>query len=290
MERIFASLKAGYEKFSWQHGVGVCIVIFVLLSLHACRKDAIPVLPEGMQTLEGTLQPVALSMVRRGTHLLMQNGESVYYVESTQVNLHDYEEQQVVLTGMLELNADKTDLPVLVASGATLVEESLKEWDVSSLSLSLTAPEEWDGYPTDSGIRFTASGSAKVLLSISYQSGGTLPQGQSQPMNGKRAVRVTSTGSDVVYVQNGARIVIFNFTPRTIDTAGQRLFNRILRSAQFTTPSSRASGTGSANGSAGSATTGMPCGGPAGVLCPAGQYCEVTDNVTDIGRCRVLKR
>jgi hypothetical protein len=43
-------------------------------------------------------------------------------------------------------------------------------------------------------------------------------------------------------------------------------------------------GSGTVTGASGSGSL-MACGGPAGILCPAGSYCAVTDRVNDIGVC-----
>ncbi len=45
------------------------------------------VLPQGPQTLTGTLIPAELSLTRRGTHVLKVDGDDVAFVESAAVNL-----------------------------------------------------------------------------------------------------------------------------------------------------------------------------------------------------------
>jgi hypothetical protein len=64
-------------------------------------------------------------------------------------------------------------------------------------------------------------------------------------------------------------------------------FRRFLQSVIFQKKSSSSAAT-TMSGS--NASAGIPCGGTAGILCPAGQYCEITDSATNIGRCRSVKR
>jgi hypothetical protein len=74
------------------------------------------------------------------------------------------------------------------------------------------------------------------------------------------------------------------------DIAGSdALIMRIIRGLRF---SSSSSATAVYQGGSGAVTSvaGIPCGGAAGILCPSGQYCEITDSASNIGRCRAVQR
>jgi hypothetical protein len=244
--------------------------------------------------MTGVLTPVPLSLSRRGSHQLSQNGEEVYLVESGQTDLRDFEGVDVVITGTVERNIDPDALHVLVASGVKLVDMPVREWEVEALSLTLEAPLDWDGEVFDDGIQFTQTGSTDVLLKVHPSTLTRLPNGVMLQMAGRKAVRTTSSGVLTVYVQNGRDIIAFSYVASAVssDKEAERDFNRVLRSVQFgNTPASSAASTGSTSvGSSASQPLGAPCGGPAGVLCPSGQYCEITDPTDGIGRCRSLTR
>lgn len=93
---------------------GIGLVALLVLASCSTREER-PVLPEGEQTVEGILEPVELSLVRRGTHLLTQNGDGVFYVESSAVSLREFEGMKVSVRGLLSENADTSFLPVLTA-------------------------------------------------------------------------------------------------------------------------------------------------------------------------------
>lgn len=270
----------------------------LLVALQSCTRKAEQPLPAGTQTMTGVLVPVPLSKTRRGTHVLTQQGERVYLVESARADLRDFEGVDVVVTGKLERNTDPDALAVLLASGVTLVDMPARMWEIDSLEISLETPATWSIQEFDDGTQFTETGATHVLLKIYPATITALPAGTMLQVAGRKAVRVNASGTQTVYVLNGRTILTFLFQPdaNTPLTAAERDFNRVLRSVKFGTSTSSGSGTSVSTSSSsqrtgtGSAPSGAPCGGPAGVLCPSGQYCEVTDPVDGIGRCRALKQ
>lgn len=263
--------------------------LVLLAGLHACTPAAQPQkIPEGPITMTGVLQTADLSIVRRGTHVLLQSGEPVYFAESSRIDLRDFEGVDAVFDGHVEYNTDLTELPVLVVSGASILEIAMREWAVPDLELFLKAPELWEGHIFENGIRFTLPGSEHVVASLIHDdSQESLPTGTPLQIAGRPAVRSGAGGIYTAFIRvRDTTILRFDYTPQTShkDPMSERMFLRVLRAITFTnqppSPSSVTTGTGSASG--------VPCGGPAGVLCPTGQYCEVTDPSTDIGRCRAL--
>ena len=94
-----------------------CRLLLLALLLVSCGDgNELSPLPEGEQTVTGILELTELSFVRRGTHMLYMDGVPVYYVESKVVNLSAHEGKSVELTGTLERNTDKNDIPVLVVT------------------------------------------------------------------------------------------------------------------------------------------------------------------------------
>ena len=70
--------------------------------------------PQGPQTLTGTVVPTTISTSRRGTHVLKASGEDIAYLESSTVNLREFQGRSTALRGHYERNIDPEDLPVLV--------------------------------------------------------------------------------------------------------------------------------------------------------------------------------
>ena len=160
-------------------------IIVAALLLSSCRNQPDPVeLPQGTQELTGILQRVELSLVRRGTHVLVQNGEETTYVESKVVQLRKYEREEVTLRGRFEQNTDPSFLPVFMVRSVKC--ENCRDATEGS-------EEERSVSPTD------------------------------------------ETGSLI--------------KPKS---------------------------------------TGVPCGGPAGVLCPDGHYCIIEDFEDGVGKCAKL--
>lgn len=258
--------------------------VVLCVSIVGCTPKKVVSLPVGPQTLTGALSPVDLSLTRRGTDVLRQNGHDVYYVESSVINLRNYEGMDVTITGTIEANSDPQALPVLVATKADIIEEPSHSWTVPALHLTFSAPLAWNGEVFDDGVSFTQTGSTTTLVSVHRSSLSSLPSGTPLVVGGERAVRVEAGSGTVVYVQNGSDIIVISLDKSLSNPSGKDLAQSILqmlKSMVFATPTSASStGTGT--------LTGSPCGGPAGILCPAGSYCAVQDAVAGIGVCQPL--
>ena len=267
------------------------ILLLLLLLQVSCKPEKALPLPTGPQTLSGSLHSVELSLVRRGTHVLRQQEKDVYFVESSTINLREFEGADVVIKGALEQNVSQSFLPVLIATEVGFQELPLKEWSVPLLHLRLQAPSAWDGSVYDDGILFTQTGGTRTMLKIYRSSLETLPSGTPMVVGGERAVRVErGSGSLVVYVHHAPDLLMITYNPPAGEQAATSLqyFVRLLRSITFTQTPYR--GSGSTLTGSGTSTGGIPCGGLAGILCPTGQYCEVNDATTGIGKCRDLKK
>lgn len=250
-------------------------------------------IPEGVQTLSGALQPVDLSLVRRGTHVLLQDGKQIYYVESSAVNLRSYEGMDVVVKGTVEANSNESYLPVLVA---TEVKENIvpsREEEVSLLNINLRIPLDWVTQEFDDGVSYSRTVAGPSVLKLYKSTMAYLPSGTPLVIGGERAVRIQKAGSGSVllHVQHGKNFFTISYTPESGMTDVDLL--RVLKSIVFTNKSSSSSSSGSGSvvvPSGSGSQVGMPCGGEAGILCPAGSYCGITDTATGIGHCVLLKR
>ncbi|PIR53504.1 hypothetical protein COU76_00815 [Candidatus Peregrinibacteria bacterium CG10_big_fil_rev_8_21_14_0_10_49_10] len=268
---------------------------FLLLSflflLPACGSKTEPLpppLPEGILTLSGTILPAELSLVRRGTHVLVQDGIRLTFLESPVVTLRNYEQDTVTLRGTLEHNVDPSLLPVFVVDSIVNVESTTRDWGIRQIDLTLTTPRTWQQRNTDGDVHFFVEGVAQPILTLDEQpSTGEMPLGESIVVDGHPAVRIVNerNGNQAVYILRGTNMVTMLFTPREYPEP-QLLRDEwlsVLSSVQFDTvipPEVEHSGTGS--------VTDTPCGGPAGILCPAGSYCEVQNEEMDAGVCRAL--
>ncbi len=268
--------------------VAISMTTFIGLALlNGCTKEPEVVLPTGPQTLSGALSPVDLSLTRRGTDVLRQNGRDVYYVESSVVNLRSFEGMDVTITGTLEINSDPKALPVLVATDVRRIEQPSHPWSVPALKLTFSAPLAWNGEVFDDGIKFTETGSISPLLTIYKSSFSTLPTGTPLVVGGQRAVRVMTASGTVVYIQNGSQIVAITIDQTLNDPAKKEPVQSVLQLLKTIVFTSNASSTlSSGSGS----LSGTPCGGPAGILCEQGSYCAVTDTTIGSGICRPLAR
>lgn len=277
-------------------GLTLVTALFVFTS---CTKNEpeVEALPEGVQTLTGTLLSTDLSLLRRGTHVIRIDGEEVYYVESSQVNLRRYEQKQIVIQGTLEENADPQYLPVLVATNVLdVLEEEWKSWNFPTLKLSLETPEDWRGIERGGRVGFRVPEWNNPIFSIDTEEDLEVVGGTPIVLDAKRAVRIVDeeTGfQKVILEQPDESFLVFSFTPGEHPQASElrEHWLKILQSVDFKdagiAPSSEAS-SGSGSDATSSESIGQPCGGTAGILCPTGLYCDVTDLEENIGTCQKL--
>ncbi len=293
------------------------ISILALMILSGCSGASEVVLPTGPQVVSGILQPVPVSLKRRGTHALMGlDGKMISFAESTAVNLHVLEGREVQLQGVLEKNSDPAALPVFVVSavidGGTALS---RPFLIPALGLRIEVPSDWKGALQKKTATFTASGFSVPVLTITEKDVaassspgslyGPLPvpsslAGEPVVVGLRKAVALRDAGSWLVRVINPTAETQFRFALRTDVPEDQQLnsYRSILQTVSFsygTSSSAKSSSSArsvitpsSANGSMASsraAGEGAPCGGSAGILCPSGFYCHITDRPTQTGVC-----
>ncbi len=260
------------------------VLLIAGLGLASCKKKPTP-LPVGTQTVTGVLLPVPFALDRRGTHQLSVQGSPVYLVESARVNLRTLEGMAVVVTGRVERNIDPKALPVLVASGVTMINPLFRTWDIPQFKLSIDVPPQWNPAFFPDGVRFSETGGS-VKLSLHPSLAATLPPGDFMQIGGRTAIRTTATGSETIFVQNGSSI--FAIQHYLAEPSTSTVFPLVLRSIRFSRSSAMSAASSVQTGTG--TVSGSPCGGVAGILCPAGQFCEITDLASNSGRCKTLKR
>lgn len=284
----------------------------LLLALSACGHPP-RVLPQGEQTVSGLVKPAQISLLRRGTQVLVQNGAEIAYLESKTVDLHVYEGRVVEVTGTYEHNTDDQDLPVIVVTAVQGGSSDVRTYVIPALGVSIDVPREWKGTIAGTDAQFTASGALRPLLSlfledVSSASASSLTSEvttDTLTIDGHRAVRlkngVTRTQRITVDLQplgastEPAKALVILFTPLQEEEVDQPAWDAvvadILASVKFTDGGSSSSSSAAATSVAplSGSGAGMPCGGTAGILCPAGMYCQITDTADNVGRCTPLR-
>ena len=292
------------------------LLIALTLSLAGCWRQSPPPLPTGVQTVSGLVEPVALSLIRRGTHVLVQGGEKLYYLESAQVNLGTYEGREVEVRGTLEPNTDARELPVLVVTSVIGTSQRMRTWEIPSLGLSIDVPREWKGKIVSDTAQFTGSGSSEPILTI-FREGpeqwnqvtgsGSSSSVDTLRLGTRSAVRLKSSATFreriMVDLRRGATdasegILTLLLTPTEEEVSldlesWEALVTSILRSIHFSGDTVSSSSARSASSAASlspvtGSGAGMPCGGTAGILCPSGFFCEISDTESNTGLCRKM--
>ncbi len=288
-------------------------VIFFITSTH----DVLPPLPQGVQQVSGHLERAELSRVRRGTHKLTAgSGTILAYVESTSVLLRSLEDSDVVLEGMYERNVDPKDPLVLVVSklvsgGPT----TLRPVTIKTPALSLEVPENWRLQSQELVSEFSVDTQTGMILRVESVSMSALPfdfRTFTPVGNAELKVQPTVVANETsaltwdpafkqlaVYVQFGSgkvakgpavvRLAFPNseWGPGVIKNSVPARVLQTVRGAYSSSSSSSRSGKTGAAAATGSVAVGQPCGGPAGVLCSAGSYCDLSgDPKSGIGVCK----
>jgi hypothetical protein len=276
-------------------------ILALTLALAGCAKQ--PEIPSssdilGPYTATGTIVGTGASLYRRGTHVLLMDSYPRFFLESRTVDLNAFEGVRAVVQGELFPNTHPTFLPVLQVSA--VVPQGgrqalpLQRYDVPLLGLSLEAPSEWEGKLSEGSLTFRlpVEGAIEPFLVVGRSAEKELPQGFPLRIGGENAVRFVdeADGQHRVYVSTPrGDTLLFTFTPKGLPEVLplRDAFYALLRSVRF--DEGRGEGDALNPGSASGSGPLIPCGGPAHVLCPEGQFCEVRELETGIGVCQPLR-
>ena len=180
---------------------------------------------------------------------------------------------------------------------------------IAALNVSLAVPRSWHAEIKGTQATFTTSGSSFPALIVRKESVEDLPfnfhtlAGSSATLHltplvisGKKAVRVVQdpAGSEAIHIEipSTENVLTLSFpSPVLVDAAlASKILQSLHLSAVHTSSPGKMSAQGSLPGtSSGPSAEGKPCGGPAGILCPGGYFCQVTDPAEDIGICKKLQ-
>lgn len=270
------------------------LMALILLASACTSAPDPPALPEGPQTLTGTVVQTTISTSRRGTHVLKASGEDRAYLESATINLREFQGRSTALRGHFEHNIDPKDLPVLVVESIVSSEESVRPWNSTSLNVSAEVPTRWGTSGTDTSVAFIPVGSLHPVVSITMKADTPMPSGITLSVGGAKAIRFLDelSGEQRIAVERSGGYLEIAFTPQLeADLSSARSeWLAFLRSLKISGAVSAGGGSRSAVSSASSgARDGQPCGGLAGILCPAGFYCAITDLEQNIGICRPIE-
>lgn len=259
------------------------------LVLVGCNEQSIelPPLPQGIQKISGQLVPVELSLVRRGTHVLLQEGIERYFVESKMTALRAFEGKKVQIHGVLEKNVDPTYLPVLIAEQ---VEEDAIPWQTihsDVLYITIDVPPEWQVKKSNNEILlFAPSSERNAIVRIAQEESLRIPTGTPIRIGGRTGTRILDekNGHQEIFFLYDNQLLSITFMPKDpVHLLEERtLFLRLLHSIIFNENPEKHS---SSLGALPSQKKGSPCGGSAGILCQDGFYCEISDLKEGIGRC-----
>ena len=266
------------------------VVTCITLTLAACKKEA-PVIQYGPRTETGTLVKADLSLVRRGTHKLVVPGSMTIFLESRTTNLSDYEGQIVSVDGTLEPNTAPETTPVLVVESIKGLDENvdLHRFEVPELNLRIGIPVGWEGSIENHIARFRMADETEPLLSIRRMSGSSLPPGGTMMfIKNRRTTRINADGGSAdIFILDKDTVIVLHFDP-SLQSKIQSKDDADIVAAQFERSLSSISFLGdkeTPNVSTGSGS-GMMCGGAAGILCPEGSFCDITDFDTRSGQCK----
>lgn len=271
--------------------VTITAVIAASATLASCTRNNGPTVTYGPITATGTLIAAENSLIRRGSHLLVMEGVPKYFVESRTQNMSELEGQTVFITGTLEANTTKEDLPVISATSLKRShgDEDLHRFEIPALNIRLGVPKTWTGTIEKKVAVFMLTGETTPLLTIRLMSGTTLPPGGTSIfLRNRRGIRRDGGRGDIdIFILEKGSIIELLFDPtlqQQLVTEEDRAivtsqFQRALGTISFLTDKDvliKTTGSGA----------GVPCGGSAGVLCQSGYFCNITDTTNQIGQCK----
>ncbi|MEI8230554.1 MAG: hypothetical protein WCG83_05485 [Candidatus Peregrinibacteria bacterium] len=266
----------------------------IAIFLTSCGTPLPPplALPQGDQMYSGTLLPSSLDVLRRGSHLLRRTGVKecpivptldCLYVESSTVNLRLLEGRPVSIIGVIERNNRPEDMFVLIAKVAHSLTTQTDAITFNSLGFFALIPELWIRQKTTGvDLAFSVSGSTLPLVSVKRMKADILPDGPPFVVDGRHAIRISdaATASENITVDLSDDFLVLHFNGLAAQDSdiARSQWSDFLSSIRFIMQTS-------SDVSSTTSVDGIPCGGVAGILCPTGQYCAITDAKLNIGRC-----
>ncbi len=266
---------------------GIVLIVlgaaWMLLKSHAPKNHA--PFQTGPLQIEGVLTSTGISLIRRGSHVLTVDGHAAYYLESARLNLDDFEGQTVTASGTVEPNVSDEYLPILIVESlSSLDSHSGNETSFQSLGIAFVVPQTWNVNIEKGVLTARLSGSTIPFLTLRHDEKGVLAEsGQTLRIGGRPAGSIQrADGSEEIFVSHDVGVLLLHYVPSDAEDASLRAeLDQVLSTVRFLqTPSRSSSSIRTGTGSA------ILCGGAAGILCPQGFFCEITDHTVNTGRCR----
>ncbi len=250
------------------------IFLFLIpLLLIACQPPH-PLL--GEQSLEGSLEPASISAVRRGSHLFKQDNQEVLYVDSSVVNLYNYEFQDVKIDGLVEVNTNPDTYPVMAVSSIKRVGKSaVTSWELPAFNIALQTPALWNMLRNGNEVQFFLTGQSQPVMQISTTA---LSPSDGEPLtiDEQLAEHVVTATAEFITIYSEPKLIITYLGGEDWQQAWKDAYNSITFINEAEVPVITPV-----------AGSGKPCGGIGGVLCPDGEWCQVL-SADGIGKCRGL--
>jgi hypothetical protein len=263
----------------------LAVVLAVLLVSACTPKQPALVLPTGDVELIGTIKPLVLTANSKGTHNLVLQQTGSYIAKSSLVNLRNYEGKEVTIKGFAEQNS--LDYVVTIGSVVLVHNESLMRTTLEDNRISIELPESWQVKQSNGEYIVHANQLTEPILIITTVAEVPTLTADLFAVDGKKFVlQNDEPGIYNGYLQSDP-VLRFAFTDPNEQILSSDLVKTIvqtIKTVQVTQSSSSVSITAS-----GSISSGIKyCGGLAGILCPAGFYCNIQDAASNTGICTAL--
>lgn len=270
--------------------VSIAVVTLGLI-LSSCQSSTDEQVNYGSVSGTGTLIPAELSLVRRGSHMLVLASGKKFYVESKTENLQSLEGLTVYIEGRLEKNRSSADSAVIVVEKirGTIDDKDLHIWNVPSMNIRIKAPNAWKPVIASGDVTFSLEGEEIPLLTLRTMTGTSLPPGRVFYVQNRRAVASDTSGSmREIYIIENEKLMRIHFDPSTQNSVKSLItskiletqFDRLLANLQFISDSAF----NQVKTNSGSTQV---CGGEAKILCSGSQYCNITDANLGTGVCKL---
>ena len=268
------------------------LMLLVCLGLSACGDEAPPLeervgqVQEGDRvTYEGTLEKAASSAYSQGTHRIITE-TGAYLVQSSTVNLNNYEGKEIILSGTLEKGMTAHSEKVLSVDEIKLTsisfESAFVEYESDRYDFALEHPETWTVGETEVGVVLMFENEPWVNINV-YNNQDRLDtfvpqqeegQGVEVTVAHQRAIRFNDTDSFRLYVEHPPtnRIYRIRFDQAHFsDSQKQPLFYEVLETFELLYNPQ---------------IDGPECGGPEAKECAEDYRCELSSaSIEAVGIC-----
>lgn len=247
-----------------------------------CTTDTLPANERNI-ALRGVITPVPLDLINSTTHHFTDVDGMVYKAKSNIIFLREYEALSATIIGDIQYQAHSA--PILTITSVQEVHEKrIKEIQIPTLGINLSIPSLWQ-LTSKNGVLTIAMQQSGATVTLANTTLTVVPTGTSVSQS-LPAVRVSTEFGDSLYYL-ASPVGIISLRPSAIVTLAQ--MQELLQIITLLPSSSSVSSAAISQSGSLLPSIGPVCGGSAGLLCPTHYYCNVTDTVTSIGRCALIK-